>query len=182
MYFHNCYNRTSCRKYPRSIITVPPPKQRKNESTVKSMKKSFTQHGMVAGFLDHDKFCRAFLQYRTHPLERTNYLQLRSFMVALPRIPRGIPFLPTITHFLVKAELPGNVGQAEVEQQAKTTKESITTYYNAHAHPLIEIWIGSNVAIQHPCTKLWTQLYGIVTHWDDHPVGSITSKHPVAVC
>ena len=75
-------------------------------------------------------------------------------MVALPRIPRGIPFLPTITHFLVKPELPGNAGQAEVEQQAKTTQESITTYYNAHAHPLTEIGIGSNVAIPHPCSYI----------------------------
>ena len=50
----------------------------------------------------------------------------------------------------------------KIEQQAKTTQESTTTYYNAHAHPLTEIGVGSNVAIQHPRTKLW-DIYGIVT-------------------
>ena len=43
----------------------------------------------------------------------------------------------------------------EIEKQAKSTQESNTTYYNAHAHHFTEIGIGSNVAIQHPCTKLW---------------------------
>ena len=36
----------------------------------------------------------------------------------------------------------------EVERQAKNTQESTTICYNAHAQPLSEIGIGSNVAIQ----------------------------------
>ena len=118
---------------------------------------------MAGRFLDHDKFCRAFLQYRnTPPRKDKQYLQLRSFMVAIPRI----PFLPTVAQFLVKPEWQR---QAEVEQQAKTTQESITTYYNAHAHPLTEIGIGSNVAYPtslYHSVKLWTYvaIYGIVTH------------------
>ena len=41
-------------------------------------------------------------------------------------------------------------------------QQSSTTYYNLHAHPLTEIEIGSNVAVQNPRTKLW-DIYGIIT-------------------
>ena len=47
-------------------------------------------------------------------------------------------------------------------KQAKTTQQSMTTYYNAHVHPLVEIGVGFNVVIQNTHTKLW-DIYGIIT-------------------
>ena len=94
----------------------------------------------------------------TCPLIKTGYLQPRSFMEAPPSC--RIPFLLTVVHSLKS----GNVRQNKLNSKLRqhSTQESITTYYNAHAHPLTEIEIGSNVAIQHPRTKLW-DIYGIVT-------------------
>ena len=40
---------------------------------------------------------------------------------------------------------------------------SISEHYNRRAHPLPEIHIGTNVAIQNPLTKQW-DIYGVVTH------------------
>ena len=39
---------------------------------------------------------------------------------------------------------------------------STEDYYNQHAHPLPEITVGTNVAIQNPTTKRWDILYGTV--------------------
>ena len=53
--------------------------------------------------------------------------------------------------------------KAEVsERQVEATQQSSAKYYNQHAHPLTEIGIGSNVAIQNPRKNLW-DTYGIIT-------------------
>ena len=55
-------------KNPRNVITVPPPKQQKNWIyTVKSMLEKIIYTAWNGHFLDHDKFCCAFLQYRNTP-------------------------------------------------------------------------------------------------------------------
>ena len=42
----------------------------KAEATVKSMKKLIRYHGMADTYLDHDKLCRALLQYRNTPTRK----------------------------------------------------------------------------------------------------------------
>ena len=66
----------------------------------------------------------------------------------------------------------------EVEQQAKTTQESITTYYNTHAHPLTEIGIGSNVTIQLLKPSCGTFM---ALSQPYHPTESTTTKPPVVM-
>ena len=55
----------------------------------------------------------------------------------------------------------------EVEEQAKQTSQSSEAVYNTHTHPLPDIHIGSNVAIQNPQSKLW-DIYSIVTDIGPH--------------
>ena len=51
---------------------------------------------------------------------------------------------------------------AEATDHANTTLENSRQYYNSSAHPLPEIKVGTNVAVQDPRTKLW-DTYGMVT-------------------
>ena len=125
----------------------------KIESTVKSMKRIIPT-SWNGRSLDEDKVCRALLQYRNTPswrdgLSPAQKLYGHPTQDILPAHRRS--FAQEWQH---KAE--------EVEQQAQVTQQSTTDYYNAHAHPLADIDIGSNVAIQNPHTKLW-DIYGIVT-------------------
>ena len=50
----------------------------------------------------------------------------------------------------------------EARQQKKEMSEKSQRYYNARAHALPEIQIGTNVAVQDHRTKLW-DTYGVVT-------------------
>ena len=125
----------------------------KIESTVKSMKK-IIYTAWNGRFLDHDKFCRALLQYRNTPSNKDRLSPAQKLY--------GSPTQDTLPAHRRSFSQEWQRKAEEIEQQAKTTQESTTTYYNAHAHPLTEIGVGSNVAIQHPRTKLW-DIYGIVT-------------------
>ena len=69
----------------------------------------------------------------------------------------------------------------EAELQAAATKETTERYYNATAHSLPQIHVGSNVAVQNPKTKLW-DTYGRVTMIGPHrQYHVITSKGQVLV-
>ena len=50
-------------------------------------------------------------------------------------------------------------GQAESLRE--TSQRVATQYYNRTAHSLPDIAVGSNIAVQHPRTKMW-DTYGIV--------------------
>ena len=134
-------------------ITVPLPKQQKNW-IYSQINEKIIYTVWNGCFLDHDKFCHALLQYR-NTFSRKDELSPAQKLYGSPTQDT----LPAHRHSFSQ-EWQRQVD--EVEQQVKIIQESITTYYNAHAHPLTEIGIGSNVAIQHPCTKLW-DIYGIVT-------------------
>ena len=43
----------------------------------------------------------------------------------------------------------------EVEQQANNMLDQLETFYNTYIHPLADIHVGSNTAIQNPQMKLW---------------------------
>ena len=57
----------------------------------------------------------------------------------------------------------------EVEKQVSKTMNQLQTFYNTHAHSLLDIHVGSTVALQNSQTKLW-DMYGTVVaigpyHW-----------------
>jgi len=126
----------------------------KIESTVKSMKKiiytSWNGHS-----LDQNKFCRALLQYRNTPSRNDGLSPAQKLY--------GHPTQDTLPAHRRSFSQEWQRTAEEIEKQSKNTQESTTTYYNAHAHHLTELDIGSNVAIQHPHTKLW-DTYSIITH------------------
>ena len=49
----------------------------------------------------------------------------------------------------------------QTESLMETSQKVATQYYNRTAHNLPEIAVGSNVAVQHPRTKMW-DTYGVV--------------------
>ena len=104
--------------------------------------------------LDHDKLCRALLQYRNTPsrkdgLSPSQKLFGHSVQEILPAHHRS--FLPEWQRPIATAE-----------QQRQDTLHSSAAFYNRHAHTLSDINVGSHVAIQNPQTKNW-DIYGIVT-------------------
>ena len=55
----------------------------------------------------------------------------------------------------------------EAEEQAKQTLQSSESFYNTHAHPLPDIQVGPQVAVQNPQSKPW-DIYGIVMDISPH--------------
>ena len=103
--------------------------------------------------MNQDKFCRALLQYRNTPSRRDGLSPAQKLY--------GHPTQDTLPAHRRSFSQEWQQKMEEVERQTNATQESITTYYNTHAYPLTEIEIGSNVAIQNPCTKLW-DTYGSI--------------------
>ena len=136
---------TSSPHYPQSNGKV--------ESTVKSMKKIiYTSWNGCS--LDHNKFCRAILQYRNTPSRKDGLSPAQKLY--------GHPVQDTLPAHRRSFSQEWQRKAEAAEQQAEATQQSSATYYNLHAHPLTEIEIGSNVVVQNPRTKLW-DIYGIIT-------------------
>ena len=138
-------HKTSSPHYPQSNGKI--------ESTVKSMKK-LIYTAWNGRYLDYNKFCRVLLQYRNTPsrkdgLSPAQKLYGHPVQDSLPAHRRSF-----LKEWQRKAEV--------AEKQVEATQQFSAKYYNQHAHPLTEIGIGSNVAIQNPRTKLW-DTYGIIT-------------------
>ena len=55
----------------------------------------------------------------------------------------------------------------DAERKALVHKDQVERYYNRSAHPLPEIHVGSNVAVQNSTTKRW-DIYGVVTEVSPH--------------
>ena len=139
------HHQTSTPYYPQSYG--------KAEAAVKSMKK-IIKTAWNGRFLDTNKLCRALLQYR-NTLSRKDGLSPAQKLYGHP-IQDILPahsrsFSPEWQH-----------STAEATDHANTTLENNRQYYNSSAHPLPEIKVGTNVAVQDPQTKWW-DTYGIVT-------------------
>ncbi len=141
------------------IVSTPryPQSNGRVEATVKSMK--IIRTSWNSGSLNEDKLCRALLQYRNTPsrkdgLSPAQKLYGRPVQDMLPAHRRS---------FAEEWQRSAN----EAEQLATSNLEKAESAYNAHAHSLPDIRIGSNVAIQNSETKLW-DIYGIVTNIGKH--------------
>ena len=105
-------------------------------------------------------FAVLFCSTAIHPLARMASHQLKNYMDILSKI----YILPVhCRSFLQEWQQKSQ----EIEEQAKLTLQSSETFYNTHAHPLPDIQIGSNMAIQNPKSKLW-DIYGIITDINPH--------------
>ncbi len=125
----------------------------KAEAAVKSMKKII--RGSWNGHqLDQNKLARSLLQYRNTPSRRdgtspAQKLYGHSIQDALP------------AHRLAfKHRQPDRSKELAVDNYNQQ-------YYNQKAHPLPEIHVGTNVAIQNPSTKRW-DTYGIIIRIGPH--------------
>ena len=139
------HHQTSTPYYPQS--------NGKAETAVKSMKK-IIKTAWNGRFLDTNKLCRALLQYRNTP-SRKDGLSPAQKLYGHPiqdiLLANSRSFAPEWQH-----------STAEATDHANTTLENNRQYYNSSAHPLPEIKVGTNVAVQDPRTKWW-DTYGIVT-------------------
>ena len=121
----------------------------KAESTITSMKKLLNTT-WTGRSLDHDKLCRALLQYCNTPsrkdgLSPAQRLFGHYMQDTLPAYHRS---------FLPEWQCP----IAIAEQQRNDTLQSATTFYNTHAQPLSDINVDLNVAIENPQTKHGTSI------------------------
>jgi len=125
----------------------------KAEAAVKSMKK-IIRAAWEGRSLNEEKLCRALLQYRNTPSRKDGLSPAQKLY--------GHPIQDTIPAHRKSFELEWQ--QSKMEASAKSTAhmESSRRYYNAAAHSLPEIVVGTNVAVQNPQTKLW-DTYGMVT-------------------
>lgn len=123
----------------------------KAESAVKSMKRII--RGAWTGHqLDQEKLARGLLQYRNTPSRRDGASPAQKLFKR--------PIQDTLpAHRLAFLNQPS----WEYTEPEDTSKDTCSNqqYYNRRAHPLPEIRVGTNVAIQNPSTKQW-DTYGIV--------------------
>ena len=114
--------------------------------------------------LNHEKFCRALLQYHNTPAERMDCPLQKSCLGILCR-----------TFYLLIILPEWQFPIASVEQQWQDHSESSTAIYNEHKRPMPNINIGSHVAIQNHQTNVW-DIYGIVTEINPHRSYCIKTK------
>ena len=142
------------------VVSTPryPQSNGKAEATVKSMKK-IIRAAWNGRSLDDDKLCRALLQYRNTPSRKDGLSPAQKLY--------GRPVQDTLPAHRRAFSDKWQRSAREAEQQATSTLEKVESSYDAHAHNLPEIGVGSNVTIQNSETKLW-DIYGIVTDVGPH--------------
>ena len=128
----------------------------KAESAVKSMKK-IIKGVWIRNQLDKSKLARALLQYRNTPSRRDGLSPAQKLL--------GKPVQDTIPAHRRAFAPQWQKASTNLDKQDPESSNTVINqhYYDLHAHPLSDIQIGSNVAIQNSTTKRW-DIYGIVTH------------------
>ena len=130
----------------------------KAEATVKSMKK-LIRAAWTGRSLDEDILTRALLQYRNTPSRKDGLSPAQKLF--------GQPIQDAIPAHRRSFALQWQKSTEEAEKLEETTKENVEESYNQHTRALLEIVVGSNVAIQNRDTNRW-DVYGIVTHVGPH--------------
>jgi len=109
---------------------------------------------MNGRFLNTNKLCRALLQYKNTPSRKDGLFPAQKLY--------GHPIQDILPAHNRSFAPEWQRSTAEAEEHANTTLDNSRQYYNSSAHPLPEIKVGTNVAVQDHRTKLW-DTYGIVT-------------------
>ena len=105
-------------------------------------------------FLDGDKLCKALLQYNTS-------LSCDGLPLAMATQCR-IHWLPTWSDLI-----HNQPNLKEAAKKTERTQKTVFQYYNRAAHPQLEFYLGTQVALQNLQTKLW-DWYGEVIRVGQH--------------
>ena len=122
------------------------------EAAVKSMKR-IIRAAWNGRYMNEDKLCRALLQYRNTPSRKDGLSPAQKLY--------GNPIQDTLPAHYSSFAPEWQHSAQEAKQQAEATREASQRYYNTGAHPLPEIRVGTNVAVQDHRTRLW-DTYGVV--------------------
>ena len=104
-------------------------------------------------YMNEEKSCRALLQYRNMPSRKDGLSPAQKLY--------GNPIQDTLPAHHSSFALEWQHSAQEAKQQTEVTREASQRYYNTGAHPLPEIQVGTNVAVQDHRTRLW-DTYGVV--------------------
>ena len=130
----------------------------KAEVTVKSMKRII--HTAWNGrYLDEDKLCKALLQYGNTPSSRDGLSPAQKLF--------GHPVQDTLPAHPKSFDPQWQTNLDRAAEKADRTQRAAEHYYNRQAHSLLEIHVGSQVALQDPRTRLWNT-YGVVIRMGQH--------------
>ena len=124
----------------------------KAEAAVKSMKNLISATWMGSQ-LDEAKIARALLQYRNTPSRRDGLSPAQKLF--------GRPVQDTLPAHRRAFSPEWQRGALDAEDQARSHKEDVEQRYNQHARSLVDIYVGSSVALQDPISKRW-EIYGVV--------------------
>ena len=124
----------------------------KAEAAVKSMKNLISATWMGSQ-LDEAKIARALLQYRNTPSRRDGLSPAQKLF--------GRPVQDTLPAHRRAFSPEWQRSALDAEDQARSHKEDVEQRYNQHARSLVDIYVGSSVALQDPVSKRW-EIYGVV--------------------
>jgi len=108
---------------------------------------------------DTNKLCKSLLEYRNTPSRKDGRSPAKKLY--------GHPIQDTLPAHGKSFAPEWQRSTTDAMDQANSTLETAKQYYNSASHPLPEIRVGINVAVQDPHTKLW-DTYGIVTALGPH--------------
>ena len=148
------HHQTSTPHYPQS--------NGRAEAAVKSMKR-IVRAAWNSRCINKEKLCRALLQYRNTPSRKDGLLPAQKVY--------SHPIQDVLPAHHSSFVLEWQHSNQEAKQQAEATLKASQRYYNTGAHTLLEIQVGTNVAVQDHRTILW-DTYGVVTaigpQWQYH--------------
>ena len=130
----------------------------KAEATVKAMKK-ILRAAWKGRFLDKTTLCQAMIQYRNTPSGRDRLSPAQKLY--------GHPIQDNLPIYQRAFAPEWQQSREETEKHTQQSQEAATKRYNAAAHNLPDITIGTHVAVQDTRTKLW-DTYGVVTNIGPH--------------
>ena len=141
---------TSSPRYPQSNGKI--------EATVKSMKKILAPSWDHRSF-NEDKLCRTLLQYCSTPSRKDGLSPAQKLF--------GQPVQDTLPAYHRSFSPEWQKHMHEAEQLATNVLDQSETFYNTHTHSLLNIHVGSTVALQNPQTNLW-DIYSTVVAVGPH--------------
>lgn len=130
----------------------------KAESAVQSMK-NLISATWAGSRVDEVKIARTLLQYRNTPSRRDGLSPVQKLF--------GRPLQDTLPAHRRAFAPEWQRSTVEAEEQDRSNREYVEQYCNRRARPLIEIHVGSNIALQDTVTKRW-DIYGIVVEVGPH--------------